>query len=40
MEGAMYVRPMDLSGHEKLGVLMLGLKQYQRPRVNTKHCSP
>ena len=28
MEGAMYVRPMDLSGHEKLGVLLLGLKQY------------
>jgi tetratricopeptide (TPR) repeat protein len=28
MEGAMYVRPMDLSGHEKLGVLLLQLKQY------------
>jgi len=28
MEGAMYVRPMDLSGHETLGVLMLRLKQY------------
>jgi tetratricopeptide (TPR) repeat protein len=28
MEGAMYVRPMDLSGHEKLGVLLLRLKQY------------
>jgi len=28
LEGAMYVRPMELSGHEKLGVLLLGLKQY------------
>jgi len=28
MEGAMYVRPMDPAGHEKLGVLLLELKQY------------
>jgi Tfp pilus assembly protein PilF len=28
MEGAMYVRPMELSGHETLGVLFLRLKQY------------
>jgi cellulose synthase operon protein C len=28
MEGAMYVRPMELTGHEKLGVLLLQLKQY------------
>jgi len=28
LEGAMYVRPMDLAGHEKLGALLLGLKQY------------
>jgi len=28
MEGAMYVRPMELGGHEKLGTLLLGLKQY------------
>ncbi len=39
MEGAMYVRPMDLDGHEKLGVLLLGLKQYPALRVNTKRCS-
>jgi tetratricopeptide (TPR) repeat protein len=28
MEGAMYVRPMDLLGHTKLGGLLLDLKQY------------
>jgi len=28
LEGAMYVRPLELSGHEKLGVLLLGLKQF------------
>jgi cellulose synthase operon protein C len=28
LEGAMYVRPMDLKGHSKLGSLMLELKQY------------
>jgi len=30
MEAAMYVRPMDLAGHEKLGQLMLGLKSYPK----------
>jgi tetratricopeptide (TPR) repeat protein len=29
LEGAMYVRPMDLAGHEKLGSLTLKLKQYK-----------
>ena len=28
LEGAMYVRPMDLKGHSKLGTLSLELKQY------------
>jgi len=28
LEGAMYVRPMDLKGHSKLGTLMLEAKQY------------
>jgi cellulose synthase operon protein C len=28
LEGAMYIRPMDLKGHSKLGTLMLDLKQY------------
>lgn len=29
LEGAMYVRPMELAGHEKLGLLTLKLKQYK-----------
>ena len=28
LEGAMYVRPMDLQGHAKLGTYLLDLKQY------------
>jgi len=29
MEGGMYVRPLELAGHEKLGTLTLKLKQYK-----------
>ena len=40
LEGAMYVRPMDLKGHSKLGSLMLELKQYRqcRARIRNHDC--
>ena len=28
LEGAMYIRPMDMEGHQKLGDLLLTQKQY------------
>jgi Tfp pilus assembly protein PilF len=28
LHGAMYIRPMDFKGHEKLGTLLLALKKY------------